>query len=182
VFSWLTRAPRRATIGALYGAIVAQARLPAFYAIYGVTDTVPGRFEMIVLHLALFLRRLRRESKQIRGLGQGVFDLFCLDMDHSLRETGVGDLGVPRHMRRVAEAFYGRAAAYDDSNERRGEGALEAALARNVLADPSIPAACARRLARYVRSAGDELDRQNGESFARGEVTFPDPAAIDAPL
>src|SRR5438105_12562141 len=101
------------TIAALYGAIVAQARHPAFYVHYGVPDTMEGRFDMIVLHAALFFRRLRGESNADRALGQSVFDLFCRDMDHSLREIGVGDLAVPKHMLRLAEAFYGRAAAYD---------------------------------------------------------------------
>ncbi|HXW30910.1 MAG TPA: ubiquinol-cytochrome C chaperone family protein, partial [Xanthobacteraceae bacterium] len=65
------------TIRNLYGAIVAQARAPSFYAAYLVPDTVEGRFDMIVLHLALVLRRLRREPARVKALGQGVFDLFC---------------------------------------------------------------------------------------------------------
>jgi cytochrome b pre-mRNA-processing protein 3 len=179
LFRWLTRPPRGDTIRALYGAIVAQARAPAFYTAYGVGDTVAGRFEMIVLHLALFVRRLRREPEPIRGLGQEVFDLFCLDMDHSLREMGIGDLGVAKHMRRVAEAFYGRAAAYDDSIDRPGEEPLAAALARNVFST-QVPAPCARRLARYVRAAIGHLEGQGGGAFARAVVTFPDPGTISA--
>jgi cytochrome b pre-mRNA-processing protein 3 len=65
------------TIRALYGVIVAQARAPSFYATYLVPDTVGGRFDMIVLHLALVLRRLRREPAELGALGQSVFDLFC---------------------------------------------------------------------------------------------------------
>ena len=42
----------------LYGAIVAQARTPALYTDLGVPDTVEGRFEMVVAHMALALRRL----------------------------------------------------------------------------------------------------------------------------
>jgi cytochrome b pre-mRNA-processing protein 3 len=34
-------------------------------------------------------------------------------MDASLRELGVGDLAVPKRMRAMGEAFYGRAAVYD---------------------------------------------------------------------
>ena len=113
------------TIAALYGAIVAQARDPRFYEAYGVPDTVLGRFDLIVLHLALVLRRLREGDASARTLAQGLFDAFCRDMDHNLREMGVGDQGVPRQMRRVGEAFYGRAQAYDaalaeQSNERAG--------------------------------------------------------------
>src|SRR3989442_6857779 len=99
------------SIAALYGAIVAQARLAVFYQTYGVADTVLGRFDLIVLHLALVLRRLRRDHE--KAVAQGVFDAFCRDMDDNLREMGVGDQAVPEQMRRVGEAFYGRAQAYD---------------------------------------------------------------------
>src|SRR5512140_1695941 len=110
IFGLFRHAPE--TIARLYGTIVAQARAPAFYGRYAVPDTVNGRFEMIVLHLVLLLRRLEGEPVAVRRRGQGVFDLFCRDMDGSLREMGVGDLAVPRQMRRIGEAFYGRQAAY----------------------------------------------------------------------
>src|SRR5438477_2396690 len=83
-------------IESLYGAIVAQGRAAVFYQDYGVPDTVNGRFEMLVLHAVLVLRRLNGESAPFRALGQEVFDMFCNDMDANLRELGVGDLSVPR--------------------------------------------------------------------------------------
>ena len=72
----LFRTPSR-TIAALYGAIVAQARDPRFYQAYGVPDTVLGRFDLIVLHLSLVLRRLREGDHAARIVAQGVFDEFC---------------------------------------------------------------------------------------------------------
>jgi cytochrome b pre-mRNA-processing protein 3 len=180
LFRWLTRSPRGDTIQGLYGAIVAQARSRGFYADYGVADTVAGRFDMIVLHLVVFVRRLRREPAPIRALGQGVFDLFCRDMDHNFREMGIGDLAVPKHMRRVAEAFYGRAAAYDDAIDRPGEEPLATALARNIFPEAVVPSAGVGRLARYVRATIEELDRQDGEGFAQAKVMFPDPGMISA--
>src|SRR6185437_5567060 len=107
-FPRFRRAPRGPdTISALYGMIVAQARLPCFYREYAVADTVNGRFDLIVLHLAMVLDRLAQESA-LRDLGQGVFDRFCQDMEHNLREIGIGDLKVPQEMARIGEAFYGR--------------------------------------------------------------------------
>ncbi len=90
------RTPRSASIAALYGMIVAQARSPQFYRDYGVPDTVNGRFEMIALHTVLLLRRLADGSPELRQVGQEVFDRFCDDMDASMREMGVGDLTVPQ--------------------------------------------------------------------------------------
>jgi cytochrome b pre-mRNA-processing protein 3 len=181
LFRWLKRSPRADTIQGLYGAIVAQGRKPAFYADYRVADTPEGRFDLILLHLILFTRRLRREPAPIRGLGQGVFDLFCRDMDHSFREMGIGDLAVPKHMRRVAEAFYGRAAAYDAAIEDADPEQLAAVLARNVFPQSADPGAGAQRLARYVRTAIDALDRQEAGEFTQARIVFPDPGLIAAP-
>jgi cytochrome b pre-mRNA-processing protein 3 len=180
LFRWLKRSPRADTIQGLYGAIVAQARKPAFYADYGVADTPEGRFDMILLHLILFVRRLRREPDAIRAWGQGVFDLFCRDMDHNFREMGIGDLAVPKHMHRVAEAFYGRAAAYDAALEG-GDEQLTVVLARNIFPQSAGPPEGAARLAAYVRGAIEELDRQEAEVFAQARVGFPDPAVFAAP-
>ena len=178
---WLKRSPRPATIQGLYGAIVAQGRNPVFYADYGVADALEGRFDMILLHLILFVRRLRREAPPIRALGQGVFDLFCRDMDHSFREMGIGDLAVPKHMRRVAEAFYGRAAAYDAAIEDADEEQLAAVLARNIFPQSAGLPAAARRLGGYVRRAIGDLDRQEAAAFQQARVSFPDPGLIPAP-
>src|SRR6476660_9122950 len=99
---------------ALYGAIVAQARNPGLYADLAVPDTVTGRFEMVILHSALVLRHLRADDAA-KAVAQEVFDLFCADMDRSLRELGVGDLAVGKRMREMAGIFYGRADAYDNA-------------------------------------------------------------------
>jgi len=96
----LFRRTRPDTISTLYGMIVAQARLPCFYREYTVADTVNGRFELLVLHLTMLLDRLA-EDLELRELGQALFDRFCTDMDHNLREMGVGDLSVPKQMQRV---------------------------------------------------------------------------------
>jgi cytochrome b pre-mRNA-processing protein 3 len=175
VFSRHQQAP---TIRVLYGVIVAQARAPSFYAAYLVPDTVEGRFDMIVLHLALVLRRLRREPAAIRALGQSVFDLFCTDMDHSLREMGVGDLAVPKQMRRLGEAFYGRALAYDRALEAEGGERLVPALARNLFPAAGAAPPGAVRLAGYVRAAEACLNSQLGAAIATGVLRFPDPDTI----
>jgi cytochrome b pre-mRNA-processing protein 3 len=171
------RSAAKHTIAALYGMIVAQARLPAFYADYGVPDTVEGRFELIVLHLVLVLRRLAR-VQQGHPIGQGLFDRFCQDLDDNLREMGVGDLAVPKHMRRFGEAFYGRQTAYLGALDAPDVQNFENALARNILGDASSDGAV--RLSRYARAVIGELDAQEG-ALIRGELAFPRPEAfVDA--
>jgi cytochrome b pre-mRNA-processing protein 3 len=172
------RNPNEATIAALYGAIVAQARRPIFYADYAVPDTALGRFDMVVLHAALMMLRLRG-SEALLALGQGVFDAFCRDMDDNLREMGVTDLGVPRQMRKLAEAFYGRAKAYEAALAAAGDAALDAAILRNVYAGAE-PQVAATPLAHYVRAAAQALAGLDDAALLRGETRFPDPARFVA--
>jgi cytochrome b pre-mRNA-processing protein 3 len=165
------------SIAALYGAIVTQSRDPRFYEAYGVPDTALGRFDLLLLHLLLLLRRLRAGEASARDLAQGLFDAFCRDMDDNLREMGIGDQGVPRQMRRVGEAFYGRAQAYDAALAQQGNEALAGALIRNVYAEAAEADVAAERLAAYVRQAVHDLDEQAIEHLQNGVVTFPEPAA-----
>jgi cytochrome b pre-mRNA-processing protein 3 len=159
-------------IAGLYGMIVAQARSPVFYRGYGVPDTVAGRLDMIVLHLVLFLQRLRDESPAAQALGQEVFNLFCRDIDDNFREMGMADLAVPREMRKVGEAFYGRAAAYEAAFAA-DDAALTAALARNIFGEATDGA---RQLATYVRAAVRQLATQY--DFSAAALRFPDPENI----
>ena len=160
------------SVARLYGMIVAQARSPSFYRDYGVPDTVAGRLDMIVLHLALVLRRFKHGSLATQSAGQEVFNLFCRDIDDNFREMGVGDLAVPKQMRRVGEAYYGRAAAYESALDV-GEDALVEALTRNIFGKP---ADGARRLALYVGELVATLAAQ--EDFSGGALRFPDPMTI----
>jgi cytochrome b pre-mRNA-processing protein 3 len=171
--------PAESTIDALYGAIVAQARSPDFYLAYCVPDTVDGRFDMIVLHLVLLFRRLAREPEITRALTQGVFDRFCLDMDHNLREMGVSDVAVPKQMRWLGEAFYGRAEAYERAlSADAGAQSLISALARNVFAEAGVSSPKASRLAAYVLEAVRQLDTAEGAAIAAGALGFPDPGTV----
>jgi cytochrome b pre-mRNA-processing protein 3 len=174
IFHLFRRAPRDGIIASLYGTIVAQARATAFYQNYGVPDTVNGRFEMIVLHAVLLLHRFNAEPEAMRRLGQAVFDRFCRDMDANLREMGVGDLAVPRKMRGIGEAFYGRQQVYDAALAASDRAPLAAALARNVFGSDAAPGA--ERLAGYVGEAVRHLATQNGDALSRGVLGFPDPA------
>jgi cytochrome b pre-mRNA-processing protein 3 len=166
----------QAKIRSLYGAIVAQAREPCFYGDYGVPDTVEGRFDMMVLHVYLVSRRLMADGQE-SAPAQEVFDLFFQDMDENMRELGVGDLSVPKKVRAMGEAFYGRAGAYNAALADGGDEKLVSALDRNVFGGAGNTQA-ARQLARYVRAADRALFAQSPSEIARGEVVFPVPEEI----
>jgi cytochrome b pre-mRNA-processing protein 3 len=114
-----------------YRSIVAQSRQPKFYAEWGVPDTVTGRFDMVSLHMALFLRRMKDEPAA-RDLTQALVDLFFLDMDRSIRELGVSDLGVPKKVKAMGNLFYGLAASLGQALDSGTPANVEAVLVRNV--------------------------------------------------
>lgn len=106
---------------ALYVALVEQSRQPAFYRDLGVADTLEGRYDMIILHAYMLFRRLGKgDDGGLRELSQETFDFMFNDMDQNLREMGVTDTGIGKRVQRMAEAFYGRTAAYDKA---LGQGA-----------------------------------------------------------
>src|ERR1700676_2120090 len=162
----------RGTIEAIYGMIVTQAREPLFYRDLGVPDTVNGRFDMLVLHLWMGLRRPKSIEGGVR-LSQTLFDHFCDDMDANLREMGVGDLTVPKRMQAFGEAFYGRSAAYDQALDAGAEP-LAQALCKNILNGKEIENA--RRLASYAATAIVCLAALDDETLQSGSWRFPSPA------
>jgi cytochrome b pre-mRNA-processing protein 3 len=177
IFPLFRRNRRPDTISALYGMIVAQARSPAFYRDYGVADTVNGRFDLLLLHVVLVVERLMREEES-KEAAQALFDMFCTDMDDNLREIGIGDLSVPKHMKRVGEAYYGRAQVYQAALAASDESALVEAIRRNVDGGPNGPAA--PRLAAYMRQAAGALAQLPAQTVVNGGPTWPDPAAVSA--
>jgi cytochrome b pre-mRNA-processing protein 3 len=171
------RAPPQGTIGAIYGMIVTQAREPSFYRDLDVPDTVNGRFDLLVLHLWMVLRRFR-SAEGGENLAQALFDHFCDDMDANLREMGVGDLTVPKRMQAFGEAFYGRAAAYDLALTS-GTEALAQALCKNILNGEGLEKA--RRLAKYAETAIAGLGGLDETALLGAMWKFPLPAETGAP-
>ena len=166
--------PPRGTIEAIYGMIVTQAREPVFYRDLGVPDTVNGRFDLLLLHLWLVLRRIRPIADGAE-VAQALFDRFCDDMDANLREMGVGDLAVPKRMQAFGEAFYGRAAAYDLALAAGAEP-LAQALCKNILNGKEIENA--RRLAFYVETAVACLAGLDDAALQSASWRFPSPARV----
>lgn len=169
--------------------IVAQARSPAFYRDFGIPDTVNGRFDMVVLHLALVLARLRGSGPVTEPLAQGLFDLFCRDMDGNLREMGISDLKVPKQMKGIGEAVYGRLRAYDEALAIPGLDALEQLVIRNLqdglpATIPEQPHAgspvAARAVAGYVRMSHEALRGQDPSRWGTEGIAFPDPLTAAA--
>lgn len=168
--------PLRDAAELAYRRVVEQARQPGFFADLGVPDTVDGRFELICLHAFLFLHRLRREAPDGAELGQRFFDTMFADLDRSLREMGTGDLSVGREIRRMAEAFYGRIAAYQ-RGLAEDDAVLEEALARNLFGTAAAAPACLAAMAEYMRREVARLNEQPAPDLLAGRVSFDHPPA-----
>ncbi len=168
MLSLFRRKSETPSVERVYAEIVAAARRPALYAVGGVPDTVMGRFESLVLHMSLALRRLKELPPPADSLSQELVDRFFADLDSALREIGVGDVSVPKKVKKLGQAFYGRLAAYDAAlADDAGAEELEAALARNVL-DRSDQPGLASVLAREVRAAAKAVGGADFDAFLKG--------------
>lgn len=133
----------------LLEAVTAASRQPALFGEGRIPDTLEGRFELMALNAGLALIRLRAGSG-LEALAQAFTDKLFRLWDAGLREDGVGDLVVPKRMRKLAGAFYGRLDAYAGPLALTDEPALAAALARNIWGEAQH--AFAAPLAAHARS------------------------------
>lgn len=141
-----SRRDEHAAVRPLWHRVVAIAREPEWYAQGGVADTVPGRFDAITMVLAAVLVRMEREEALIPP-SVLLTELFVEDMDGQLRESGVGDMIVGKHIGKLMGTMGGRLGAYRDALASDDAAALADAVTRNVsLRDGADPTAVAVRL------------------------------------
>src|SRR3954471_4193533 len=113
----------------LYNAVVTEARRPAWYREGQVPDTLDGRFDMVAAVLSLVLLRLEEEGEPGRAPSAYLTEIFVEDMDGELRERGIGDIVVGKHIGRMMGALGGRLGALRDAF---AGGSLDDVIARNI--------------------------------------------------
>jgi cytochrome b pre-mRNA-processing protein 3 len=113
----------------LYEAVVAVARRPAWYRDGAVPDTLDGRFDMVAAILSLVLLRLEQDGAAGRAPSAYLAELFVDDMDGQLRQAGIGDIVVGKHIGRMMAALGGRLGAFRDGFST---GEIETAIDRNI--------------------------------------------------
>lgn len=156
--------PREA-LRPLWHRVVEVSREPAWYADCGVADSVPGRFDMITAVLSLVLLRLERDGDCATESAL-LTELFVEDMDGQLRESGVGDIVVGKHIGKLMASLGGRIGAYRAALAA-GDAALHDAARRNVtLLGDAGPEALTGRLREL--SAG--LDRTDTAALLAGMI------------
>ncbi|RWX75803.1 ubiquinol-cytochrome C chaperone [Neorhizobium lilium] len=157
-----------------YSALTSSARIPFFYSDLGVPDTVMGRFEMLSAVMILFFRRTARSGSSGQELAQEIVDAFFQDIDHSIRELGIGDQGVPKRMKKLAGMFYGRLETYSASLEAKDSDGLAEALRRNIHPQKD-DAPDMKALAAWMLLAEQSIASLPEDDIARGQVVLPVP-------
>ncbi|MCG6857847.1 MAG: ubiquinol-cytochrome C chaperone [Salaquimonas sp.] len=161
----------------IYGGLVAQSRLAAFYMRYGIADTVTGRFDMLCLHVFLFSHRLTGETGPIaRSFSQEVFDCFVDDIDRALRELGIGDNTVPKRKKRLIRGFYAQIDAFAGPLDNGDAATLAAAVGKRFFGDPASPDA--DLLSDYMLKADRALAAIAFDDLIAGQMNWPDPDRI----
>lgn len=148
------RAETRKTSDALLAGTIARARRPVFYEKLGVSDTIDGRFDLLVFHAWLVLDRL--EQLGATALSQSLVDGLFVQFDEALREQGAGDMGMGRRMTKMADAFFGRLKAY---REAADQTALADAIVRNLYRGDAAKVEQAAALAIYAASVRERLSQ-----------------------
>ena len=180
MFGLFRNKEREAQISRLYDQILAQSRNPAFFIDGRVPDTVEGRTDMMLLHLFVLMHRLAGEKGEILELARGVCDRFFAELDRAMREMGVGDLTVPKKMRKVADIYTGCSAAYGKALMSTDKAELPEALLRNVYGRDEERRGEAQALADYVRRASEALAGMPADALVRDPLPFPSPLTLGA--
>lgn len=154
----------------LLAALIQVSRQPGFFGEARAPDTLEGRLELITLHAVLAFGRLK-VAPGTEPLAQAFADKLFRHFDAGLREAGVGDLSVPKRMRKIASQFHGRLQAYANAIAADDETALADALARNVGVDPAFAA----RLAGYAAATARKQAAAGIEALMRLDGWAPPP-------
>lgn len=169
----LFQAPRfEAEARALYRQVVERARHPVLFTVYGVPDTIDGRFEMLCLHAYAVFHGLKGKGADAEALSQAVYDAMFSDLDGSLRELGAADLGVGKRIKAMTEALNGRIRVYDRDAE------LEQAIRRNVYGTVTPSDEQVRSMASYLRTIRAAMTGASFKSICDGSAmnALPEPA------
>ena len=165
------RRGRREAVSRVYRAIVERSREQHFFLAWGMPDTLDGRFELLALHAFLVLNRFKSERASTAEFAQDLFDTMFADLDRTVREMGATDIGVGRHVKAMAQGFYGRIAAYD-AGLAGGDAGLRDALRRNLFGTVAPAEAQLAAAAHYLRAQAAALRAAPLQTLLSGAVPY----------
>jgi cytochrome b pre-mRNA-processing protein 3 len=157
---------KRGETAALYAALVARARQPHWYLDGAVPDSVDGRFDVIAAVLALVMLRLESDPAGVAAATH-LSEAFVDDMDPQLREIGIGDLLVGKHVGRMMGMLGGRLGAYRDG---LAAGDLKPALVRNLYRGEAPDSAALTHVERELLALRTGLDGIEIDRLIAGDL------------
>lgn len=163
-----------------YATLTKAARHPYLYETLDVPDTVMGRFDMLSAMLILYFRRTRASGTSGQEIAQEIVDAFFEDVDHSIRELGVGDVGVPKRMKKFAGMFYGRLESYAAALDTGDRDGLAAALRRNIYPQADETAPSMAGLAAYLFAAEKAMAAVGESEIEVGALDVAEPGSEEA--
>jgi cytochrome b pre-mRNA-processing protein 3 len=152
----------------LYDAVVAEARRPHWYVEGRVPDTLDGRFDMVSTILSLVLLCLEGLGQPAREASALLTELFVADMDGQLRQRGIGDLVVGKHVGRMMSQLGGRLTAYREGLAEGGD--LSGAIDRNIYRGAEMPAAATAHVHAGLRVLAADLARRDLSAILAGDI------------
>lgn len=159
-----TQPDPREAVRPLWHRVVELARDPAWYATCKVADQVDGRFDMITAVLSTVVVRMEAAGKYAESAL--LCEFFVEDMDGQLREFGINDVVVGKHIGRLMSVLGGRLGAYRPPLVDGDLTRLEAAVERNVSFADGGSAAC---VAARLQQLHDHLASLDGETLVAGD-------------
>lgn len=157
----------------LFNSVHKQSRDAAFYEELGVPDTTEGRFSILTLHMFIVMHRLQKIAHG-EELSQSLFDIAFEDIDRGYREIGIGDMGIPKRMKKLMLGFNGAIHAYEQGVNDKA--ALKEALRRNVftayVGEEDELSKPLDSLADYTIDNIEYLQSQDETSIMNGEINF----------
>ncbi len=148
------KSPYKQEAKAVYAQCLKAIRDPSFYTDYLLPDTMEARFDLLLIHFyPIIERNLADSTIDGEAFNQALFDITFQDMDQTLREMGIGDMGLPKRMRKMMTGFNGRMhrykQAFDAIDQDNDTEALTQAIARNLYAHEE-PSPEAEAMASYL--------------------------------
>ncbi len=161
----------------LFSEVIAQSRLPAFYTDLNVEDSLDGRFDLMSLHMTMLLYKLDQHNQveKVKKLKRMLQEIMFDNLDLTVREIGVGDLGVGKKIKTMAEAFYGRMMTYQNALESEDMAQMSDALKRNLYREKNVEDKILNGMLKYVFDQWRGITSQDIESIISGKIIFMKP-------
>ncbi len=158
----------------LFLKVIEQSRDDSFYKNYKVEDSLDGRFDLMTMHMSIILNKLEQHSEinDAKLVRRSLQEIMFDNLDLSLREIGVGDLGVGKKIKVMAEAFYGRVAVYQALFKSNNHRDLSEALKRNLYRGRDIEEGVLSEMVNYVFLQWESVNGQSIMDIIKGNISF----------